>query len=65
MILEMAEEAMEKADSAGEAYYAVDAAHMLGIAAPQDEQLEWNLKALELAEAAQDERARGWRGHRW
>lgn len=42
-------------------YYAVDAAHMLGIAAPQSERLGWNLKALSLAEAATDTRARGWR----
>lgn len=42
--------------------YAVDAAHMLAIVAPPDEALDWNLRALAMAEAAQDERARGWRG---
>jgi tetratricopeptide (TPR) repeat protein len=42
-------------------FYAVDAAHMLGIAAPPSERLAWNLKALELANAASDARARGWR----
>ncbi len=55
-------EAWEAAVAAGEAFYAVDAAHMLGIAAPPDEQLAWNLKALALAEQARDERARGWLG---
>ncbi|HET7033834.1 MAG TPA: tetratricopeptide repeat protein, partial [Casimicrobiaceae bacterium] len=34
---------------------------MLGIAAPEAERLAWNLKALALAEAATDARARGWR----
>jgi tetratricopeptide (TPR) repeat protein len=46
----------------GAAYYHVDALHMLGIATPPAEQLEWNLKALAAAEAATDPRARGWRG---
>lgn len=45
-----------------EVYYAIDAAHMLAIVAPPDEALAWNLRALAMAEAAQDERARGWRG---
>jgi tetratricopeptide (TPR) repeat protein len=34
---------------------------MLGIAAPAAERLSWNLKALALADAASDARARGWR----
>ena len=42
-------------------FYAVDAAHMLGIAAPPQERLAWNLRALALAEAAADTRARDWR----
>jgi tetratricopeptide (TPR) repeat protein len=46
----------------GAAYYHVDALHMLGIATPPAEQLDWNLKALAAAEAATDPRARGWRG---
>ncbi|HTQ00610.1 MAG TPA: tetratricopeptide repeat protein [Casimicrobiaceae bacterium] len=44
----------------GADFYRVDALHMLGIAAPQDEQLDWNLKALAAAEASSDPRARGW-----
>jgi len=43
-------------------YYRVDALHMLGIAAPAPEQLDWNLKALAAADASADNRARGWRG---
>ena len=46
----------------GADYYLVDALHMLGIAAPPDEQLDWNLRALAAAEASTDARARGWRG---
>ena len=54
-------QALALAESARDEFYAVDAAHMLGIAAPQAERLAWNLKALALAEAATDARARGWR----
>ena len=43
-------------------FYAVDAAHMLGIAAPQDQQLLWNEKAMDLAENSPDIRAQGWLG---
>lgn len=42
--------------------YAVDAAHMLAIVAPPDEALDWNLRALAMAEAATDPAARDWRG---
>ncbi len=53
-------EALALADCADDEYYAIDAAHMLGIAAPAAEQLRWNMKALALAHAATDPRARGW-----
>jgi len=43
-------------------YYHVDAAHMLGIAAPAEDRLRWNLRAIDLARSASDERARGWLG---
>lgn len=46
----------------GADFYRVDALHMLGIAAPAPEQLDWNLKALAAADASTDVRARGWRG---
>ena len=54
-------EALKLAEADRDEFYAVDAAHMLGIAAPPPERLDWNLKALALAEAATDARARGWR----
>ena len=54
-------EALALAERDRDEYYAVDAAHMLGIAAPPSERLGWNRKALALAEAATDPRARGWR----
>ena len=54
-------EALKLAEAGKDEFYAVDAAHMLGIAAPPGERLDWNLKALSLADAATDPRARGWR----
>jgi tetratricopeptide (TPR) repeat protein len=54
--------AYEQARDAGLDYYAVDAAHMLGIAEEPGQQLEWNLSALEAALASQDERTRRWQG---
>ena len=45
----------------GADFYRVDALHMLGIAAPAGEQLDWNLKALAAADASTDARTRGWR----
>ncbi|MEK7783952.1 MAG: tetratricopeptide repeat protein [Chloroflexota bacterium] len=55
-------EAWELATSAGEDSYAIDAAHMLGIVEQPEQALEWNLKALVLAETTPDERAQNWRG---
>jgi len=46
---------------AGAAYYRVDALHMLAIASPGDRQLDWHRRALAAAQAADDERTRGWR----
>ncbi len=40
----------------------IDAAHMLGIAEESAKALEWNQKAIALAEKAKDPRARGWLG---
>ncbi len=42
--------------------YAIDAAHMLGIATKPEAQLDWNLKALELTERTLDKKAKGWLG---
>jgi tetratricopeptide (TPR) repeat protein len=40
--------------------YAVDAAHLMAIAEPE-KALEWNLKALEIAESSKDEKAGRWK----
>jgi tetratricopeptide (TPR) repeat protein len=54
--------AWELAQIAKEDYYSVDAAHMMGIIEPPEKAVEWNLKALDLAEKSSDVRARNWRG---
>lgn len=42
---------------------AVDAAHMIAIAeAKPEKQMEWNLKAIKLAEGSSDEKAQSWLG---
>ncbi len=43
-------------------FFAVDALHMLGIAAPAEERMDWNLKAVALAEKSKDPKARNWLG---
>ena len=55
-------EAMEVAGVGGHEFYAVDAAHMVALVHEGDEAVAWHERALEMAEAATDERARGWRG---
>lgn len=50
------------ADQLGAEYYAADALHMLGIASPADELLDWNLKAIAYVEGSTQERARYWLG---
>ena len=50
----------ERDTDAGAGFYRVDALHMLGIAAPPSEQLDWNLKALSVAETATEKRTRDW-----
>ena len=45
-----------------EDFYAIDAAHMLGIAAKPQDRLYWNIKAIDLAEKTADTRARKWLG---
>ena len=55
-------EALELAVKSNEDFYAVDAAHMIAIVEPPEKQLQWNLKALDLAENSADEKARKWRG---
>lgn len=54
--------AFELAASADEDGYAVDALHMLAIASPPDQQMEWNLRALALAESSTQPQANKWLG---
>ncbi len=56
------EEAWETAVSNDLDHFAVDAAHMLGIAESPEKQLAWNLKALELAEKSEEKSVKGWLG---
>jgi tetratricopeptide (TPR) repeat protein len=55
-------EAWETAVRNKEDFYAVDAAHMMGIVEPPENQLEWAEKAIALVEKTDDERARKWMG---
>jgi hypothetical protein len=55
-------EAWELASTTGEDILAIDAAHMLAIIASPEASLEWNQRALELAERSPAPRALYWRG---
>ena len=55
-------QALQAAQAAQLEYYAVDAAHMLGIVYKGSESITWNERAMQMAEAAKDPRARGWLG---
>jgi len=55
-------QALKLAEQSGLEYYAVDAAHMLGIATKAEDSLRWNKVAIEMAEAAKDPKARRWLG---
>lgn len=59
--LPLFQEAWRLAREAGEDALAVDAAHMVAIVVPTDRQAEWNERALELAMASPDPKARRWR----
>lgn len=54
------EQALRMAEDTGHEYYAVDAAHILGIVTKGQASIAWNEKALALAESAEDARARKW-----
>jgi tetratricopeptide (TPR) repeat protein len=54
------EKALSLAERDGDAFYAIDAAHMLGIAAPQNQRLDWDRKALAMTEKTVDLRAKRW-----
>jgi tetratricopeptide (TPR) repeat protein len=55
-------EAWELARSEGADFYAVDAAHVLGICEEGDTSLEWNEKAMVAAEASLEIKAKSWLG---
>src|SRR6267378_5761875 len=55
-------EALDLAVKSKEDFYAIDAAHMMAIVEPTEKQLQWNLKALDLAENSADEKVRKWKG---
>jgi tetratricopeptide (TPR) repeat protein len=54
--------ALDEAEAAGLDHLSVDAAHMMAIVAPGEAQIEWARRALAIAEASADPRARGWVG---
>lgn len=56
------DQAMKMAQELGEDFYAVDAVHMLAIVADPASSLDWNLRAIQMAESSADEKARGWLG---
>ncbi len=53
-------EALSLAECNDDAFYAIDAAHMLGIAAPSSARLDWDLKALAMTERTTDVRSKRW-----
>ena len=55
-------EAWERAKAAKEDFYAVDAAHMLGIVETGEASLDWNMQAIAYAEQSEQPRARNWLG---
>lgn len=54
--------AWERGLQLSEDFYTVDAAHMLAIVTPPEDQLRWNENALSVAEASEDERTGAWLG---
>lgn len=56
------QDAMDLAVKIKDDFDAVDAAHMLAIVEEGEKSLQWNLKALDLAENSKEERAQKWKG---
>lgn len=54
--------AVEIGEQIGIDFYTVDALHMLGIAAPAEERLDWHLKAIAFAEGSPQKMAQNWLG---
>lgn len=55
-------QALDAAKAAGEDSYAIDAAHMLGIVETGLAALDWNARAMQMAERSSDPDARRWLG---
>lgn len=55
-------DALAFAQQAEDDFHALDAVHMLAIATPPEEQLEWTQKGLAMAAHTTDERAQNWTG---
>ena len=55
-------DAIHEAEACGEIGLEIDARHMLGIAAPPEEQETWTVSAIERAEASGDSSAHEWLG---
>jgi tetratricopeptide (TPR) repeat protein len=55
-------EAQGLAKEVKEDYHAVDAAHMLAIIEPLEQQMHWHKTAIEICEQSNDERTRNWLG---
>jgi tetratricopeptide (TPR) repeat protein len=53
-------DALERAKATGEDFLAIDAAHMLGIAAAPQDRLKWNLEAVAMTEKTADGRSKRW-----
>ncbi len=56
------QQAFDLAIQVGEDFYAIDAAHMLAIVESAGRSLQWNERALALAESSHNAQARGWLG---
>lgn len=56
------ERALALAEESADEFFAIDAAHMMGIVAPSEEQLAWNERALAMASASDNPVARKWIG---
>ncbi|GAB4326525.1 MAG: tetratricopeptide repeat protein [Candidatus Zixiibacteriota bacterium] len=61
--LPLFENAFELADSIGQSYLAIDAAHMMALVVEsRDDRMEWNRLGLRLADSSDDPRAINWAG---
>ena len=56
------EQALDMTRELSEDFYAVDALHMLAIVAPPASRLDFNLRAIQLAESSPQAKARNWLG---